>query len=271
MRSFLAARTASQQGRIHPALRSFAGSCGDTAMKLLAYIGGLALLAIIMVLFANPLTHAAVEASGAGTAKPGFSPAARSYPAFAVSQFDLAGKSETYEILRHPQGGRKDVLRWAGADERPVAELEIYRPGQESPSQPPAADLAARIDPDATREIESAGVIDSKFGAVTLLSLPDRSGKASACLGFLKSIAEPSLRISGWSCQGDGLPARRAAIGCMLSRLVLLSAGNDPKLADLFARAELRRRGCPGAGAAAASAAADWVNGAQNPRLRGSL
>ena len=53
--------------------------------------------------------------------------------------------------------------------------------------------------------------------------------------------------ISGWSCQGSGLPARRAAIGCMLNRLTLLASGNEPKLAELFARAELKRGSCAGA------------------------
>ena len=40
------------------------------------------------------------------------------------------------------------------------------------------------------------------------------------------------------------MPARRAAIGCMLNRLILLTAGNEPKLAELFARAELKRGSC---------------------------
>jgi hypothetical protein len=65
------------------------------------------------------------------------------------------------------------------------------------------------------------------------------------------------------------LAARRAAIGCMLNRLTLLAAGNEPKLAELFARAELRRGGC--AIAATPAVSADWVMGAENPRLRGSL
>jgi hypothetical protein len=43
--------------------------------------------------------------------KMGWSVAARSYPAFAVSQFDSPEKTETYQIFRHPEGGRKDVLR----------------------------------------------------------------------------------------------------------------------------------------------------------------
>ena len=94
------------------------------------------------------------------------------------------------------------------------------------------------------RELQAAGVIDSKFGAVTLLGLSDRGGDARPCLGFMKGFDQPNLRISGWSCQGDTLPARRAAIGCILDRLILLTAGNDPKLAELFAHAELKRGSC---------------------------
>ena len=61
--------------------------------------------------------------------------ATRSYPAFAVSQSDFSGKTEAYEILRHPEGGRKDIFRWAGPDEKPVVELEIHR--GHGPATPP--------------------------------------------------------------------------------------------------------------------------------------
>ena len=68
---------------------------------------------------------------------------------------------------------------------------------------------------------------------------------------------------------GDNLPARRAAISCMLNRLTLLSTGNDPKLAELFARAELRRRDC--ATSAVPALSADWLTGSDNPQLRGAF
>jgi hypothetical protein len=129
--------------------------------------------------------------------------------------------------------------------------------------------MAARMDPEGGRELESAGIIDSKFGAVTLLRLAGDAGGARSCLGFMKRRDEPDLRISGWSCQGGALPARRAAISCMLSRLMLLTAGNDPKLAELFARAELKRGSC--AASATSAASADWVTGAENPLLRGTF
>jgi hypothetical protein len=253
---------------LHPALRRFADECTGVLARLIAYVGALALIAIVGVSLWDELP---LRGIGDPVAKSAWSVAARSYPAFAVSQFDLPGKTEAYEIFRHPDGGRKDVFRWAAQGEKPIAELEIYRPGGElSQSGPPAADIAGRMDPDGMRELQTAGVIDSKFGAVTLLGLADRGGDARPCLGFMKAFDAPNLRISGWSCQGETLPARRAAIGCILNRLVLLAAGNDPKLADLFARAELKRGTCA-APSAAPVPSADWVTGAQNPRLRGSL
>lgn len=53
----------------------------------------------------------------------------------------------------------------------------------------------------------------------------------------------------------------------MFDRLTLLASGNEPKLAELFAHAELRR----GRWAAPLSIPADWVTGIESPRLRGAL
>jgi len=253
--------------RIHPALSSFADECCGMLARLVAYVGTLALLAIVGVHLWDQLPDSvALEPA----AKAGWSAAARAYPAFAVSQFDLLGKTETYEIFRHSEGGRKHVFRWSAQGEKPVAELEIYRPGAEfDRSGPASAEMTARMEPQGGRDLEAAGIIDSKFGTVTLLRLAGDVGGARSCLGFMKRLDEPDLRISGWSCQGDALPARRAAISCMLSRLVLLTAANDPKLAELFARAELKRGSCTASAAAAASA--DWVTGAENPSLRGTF
>jgi hypothetical protein len=256
----------SAPSRIYSALTDFADECCGTLARLVVYVGALALLAIVGVHFWDELPGR--DIAPAATAV--WSPATRSYPAFAVSQPESFEKTASYEILRHPGGGRKDVLRWAAAAEKPVAELEIYRPGDESSESGPAlAELADRMDPNGARELEAAGIIDSKFGAVTLLRLAGLArGDAPACLGFLKRLDQPDLRISGWSCQGDTLPARRAAVGCILNRLTLLTAGNDPKLAELFARAELKRGSCA---AATTAAAANWVTENANPQLRGAF
>ena len=88
------------------------------------------------------------------------------------------------------------------------------------------------------------------------------SGKPQPCIGFAHSFETPRLQISGWSCQGDNPQIQRQAVACALDRLTMLSAGNDPKLAELFARAELRRAGC----GALAPASADWVTATHEPR-----
>ena len=269
MRSFWATRgnPSYHPARIHPALSSFADECCGLLARLVAYVGALALLAIVGLHLWDQLPDSAgLEPA----AKAGWSVAGRSYPAFAVSQFDFPGKTETYEILRHPEGGRKDVFRWAALGEKPVAQLEIYRPAGESGTSGPGSDeIADTMDLGGGRELEAAGLIDSKFGPVTLLRAAGHAANAQPCLGFVRRFDAPNLVMSGWSCQGDTWPARRAAVGCMLSRLVLLTAGNDPKLAELFARAELRRGSC--AASATPTASADWVTGSDDPRLRGTF
>jgi hypothetical protein len=268
---------------IHPALNELAAECAATLTRLMAYVGVLGLLAMAALHFWNELPDALLPEPAA---KAGWSLASRSHPAFAVGLFDLLDKTETYAIFRHPEGGRKDVLRWTAPGTaqgsaqagKPIAELEIYRPGGEfAPSNTADAEIAARMDPQRGAQgssgLEAAGIIDSKFGAVALLRSSSHANGAKdparSCLGFIKRLGDPNLQISGWTCQGDGLPARRAALGCMLNRLTLLSAGNEPKLAELFARAELKRGSCAATTPSATSA--DWVTGIENPRLRGPL
>ncbi|MFB9266256.1 hypothetical protein ACFFWD_24405 [Bradyrhizobium erythrophlei] len=263
MRLFRADPASPHHTRIPSALTSFVDEVYATLSRLFAYVMTLALFAVLGVYLWEQLPDAtAMEPTAAS-----WSLASRSAPAFAVNQIDSRDKTEAYEIFRHPQGGRRDVFRWIDADKRPLAELEIYRPGGEA-AAPAMTAIAAGMNPDGERELEAAGIIDSKLGGVTLLH-PQAGDGARACLGFLKQIDEPHLRISGWTCQGTSIPARRAAIGCMLNRLTLLTAGNDPKLAELFARAELKRTECAPAGPAALSS--DWVMGSENPRLRGAL
>jgi hypothetical protein len=264
--------TPEYHARIHPALTSFADECIATLARLIAYVGALALLGISGLQLWDELPAAATVEPDV---RPGWSLASRSRPAFAISSPDPNEKSETYDIFRHPEGGRKDVFHWAPQGEKPVAELEIYRPGGEfSPSEafsPEAlgAEIAVRMDGEGGRELEAAGVVDSKFGTVTLLRHTGSPDRAKACLGFIRRFGDPTLVISGWSCQGSGLPAPRAAIGCMLNRLTLIASGNEPKLAEWFARAELKRGSC--ASPATPAVSADWVMGAEKPRLRGPL
>ncbi len=249
----------------HPALRSFADECSAVFVRLLAYISGLAVLAVLV---ADLFAAVPVEKSVVQAPSPSWTQASRPHPAFAISQLDLTGRTDAYDILRHPDGGRKDILRWAATAPEPVSsEIEIYRPGGEIDAFAAAdTDLAFRMGLRNSTDAETAGVIDTKFGPVTLLRFGG-GGKTASCMAFAKSFETPKLRISGWTCQGDSPATQRASLGCTLNRLTLLSAGNDPKVAELFARAELKRAGCT----AAVAPSADWVNGPQEPVLRGRI
>jgi hypothetical protein len=224
-------------GRILPVLKRAVDEVCGTLARLIAYLGTLALLFICGVYLWDQLAQMHAETS----ALPGWTVASRSSQAFVSNQYDFIYKSKSYQVLRHPEGGRKDVLRWDRANGQAIAELEIYRPGGE-------------FEPSAVSG--GIGTVDSKFGPVTLLRL-----SGGACLGFLKTIDQPALRISGYVCQGETAGARSAAIACMLNRLDLIAAGNDAKLAELFARADLKRADCR----------TDWVSGSDKPGLRGAM
>lgn len=267
MQPFPAGDTANSldRDRIYPALTNFTDEVCATVARLFAYVGVLALFGILGVHAWNKLQ---ADLANEPVPQANWSVAERSYPVFALSPLnasDSSDKSDTYVIFRHPGGGRKDVLRWSTVGDRPAAELEIYRPGNEYPSTAAArADLATRmISPGV--DLEAAGVIESKFGNVVLLRQAGAREGVGSCLGFIKRIDDPALQISGWSCRGMSLASRRADIGCMLNRLTPLSSGNEPKLAELFAQAELKRTSCGPA------ATADWMVATENPPLRGAL
>jgi hypothetical protein len=255
------ASTAVSPTQIHLALANFADEVVGTLARLFAYVGALALFAILALAALGQLPSLRDDEPAE---KPGWAEASRSHPAFALSKLDPSEKTVSYAILRHPEGGRRDVLRWTGDADKPVAELEIYREGGEFDVARPATEgLAVRMGLAAATPLEQAGLIDTKFGPVALFR-PTGTAQG-ACLGYLKRSEEPALQISGFSCQGDTLPAQRAAVACTLNRLTLLTSGNEPKLAELFARAELKRRPCAPAGSS------DWLLGAANAQLRGAL
>ncbi|WP_441233109.1 hypothetical protein [Bradyrhizobium sp. 930_D9_N1_4] len=265
------ASTAATPTQIHLALAAFADEIVGTLARLFAYVGALALFAILGLAALGQLPDLGDDAPAA---KPGWSEASRSHPAFALSKPDSSEKTASYTILRHPEGGRRDVMRWAGEANKPLAELEIYREGGEfDVARPATADLAVQMGLGAADTLEQAGLIDTKFGPIALFRPTGTTDSARGCLGYLKRSEEPALQISGFSCQGDTMPARRAAIACTLNRLTLLTSGNEPKLADLFARAELKRRGCESQGASqgASQVSSDWLLGAANAQLRGAL
>lgn len=256
--------------RVHPAFINFAEECRAVSVRLMAYACGIGALALIAADLFSGATIDMVEASVPLRSRDAWTAAVRPQPAFAAPVADFSGQSESYEILRHPEGGRKDLLRWSAAlAEAPLSQIELYRPGAELTAfGPVASEIAARAAQGRVEEVQAAGVIETKFGPVALVRFSSHvAGKPQPCIGFAHSFETPRLQISGWSCQGDNAQTQRQAVACALDRLTMLSAGNDPKMAELFARAELRRAGC----SHSAPATSDWVTATHEPMLRGRL
>jgi len=252
-------------------LTIFADEFRAIATRVVAYLCGLAVLALLASDFVSRIQDDIDLSPRVSVRESAWHQVERPIPAFAAPAQDLADKTATYEILRHAEGGRKDILRWSKPGTAlPWAMVEIYRPGNESPGFAPAAfEIAARTALWNVRDVQADGVIDSKFGPVSLIAFATQAaGNSIGCTGFVRSFDDPALQISGWSCQGGAPAAGRQAVACLLNRLALLAAGSDPKLAELFARAELKRQADCGSGAASGE---NWLNTLEEPQLRGSV
>jgi hypothetical protein len=216
-----------------------------TFARLLAYMGCLAILAVVAAIYFQPLTSiAAIEA----TPRPAWTNVERPYPAFELLMPELAGSTFNYAILRRPSdGARKDVLSWGDATGAgPYVMVEVLRPGAvgerflDAPSE-----IAARIiGYTVTDDVKPAGQIDSKFGAVPLVDFAVAPhGKERRCLGFARPLGNPAMQIAGWYCSAGQEVVDRATLGCVLDRLTL-SAGGDPHIDEVFAHAEIKRSFC---------------------------
>jgi hypothetical protein len=255
---------------VQSSLLAFCNEVSATFARLLAYIGGVAVIAAVAAkLFGVPGVEAAVEP----TARPQWHPIERPHRAFILLLPEFPNEPEpSYAIHRHVSGGgRKDIMTWGEADTAGSRlMIEIYRPGSEL--APASNTTVSTEDLGTATAVKAAGSIDSKFGPLTLVEfIAKRDARARRCLGFARAFDEPRLRIAGWYCRGDDEVIEPHLIACALDRLAVIAAGSDPKVSGLFAQAELQRRFChPKAAPRGANIRRnDWIAAARDPKLRG--
>jgi hypothetical protein len=228
---------------MHPALHSWRGDFSAAFVRLLAYLSGLAVLSMAAAQLFNSPAIAPVPVS-----HPVWTPIERPFPAFALSIPEAAGAPSTYAILRHTDGGgRKDILTLGEPDSAaPYLQVEVYRPGDEISSfagpKATISDAAAALGPVGVRREEEP--LASKFGPLTMVAFETSKGTPRHCLAFVRDYDEPRIQLSGWFCQGGADFVEHATLACALDRLTLLAAGSEPKVGEVFARAELNRSLC---------------------------
>ena len=228
MRSFSADPASSSYiARIRPLLIGFADEVSGTLARLSAYGMALALLAILGIALCNALPDAMVAARSTGG---GWSQVEHPARAFAVGQANLHDKTEVYEIFRHPAGGRKDTLRWIAADGKPVAELEIYRPGGElhEPSPVPGlvvAGLSAGLDRGGARELEAAGLTRESWLESEGKTADEFDTEIRRIVCTTNAIESVNARIRKAVRARGHFPTEQAALRCVYLAVMSL----DPK------------------------------------------
>ncbi len=229
---------------MHPALHSWRDELPSSPVRLLAYLGAIAVLSIGAARVSQPTTMNSVEP----VQHPEWIEIERPFPAFALSIPEAADVPATYAIRRHAEGnGRKDILSLGDPDSAaPYLRVEIYRPGSEIRrfADPEAAIItgARALGPIDLKRADEP--VASKFGPVTIISFATSSGTQRSCLGFVRAYRDPRLQLSGWFCQGGSELIGQGTLACALDRLTLLAAGSEPKIGALFAQAELNRSYC---------------------------
>jgi hypothetical protein len=230
---------------MHPALRSWRDELPTSPVRLLAYLGAVALLSTAAShLFQSPKVMAAITPMH----QPAWIDVERPFPAFALSIPEAADVPARYAIRRHREGGgRKDILTLGEPyGVSPYLQIEIYRAGSEIGG---FGDAEAEIVSNArafgpTEVTRLNGALASKFGPVPLVTFVATRGAQRSCLGFVRASDEPRLQLSGWFCQGGTEFIEQSTLACALDRLTLLAAGSEPKVGALFAQAELGRSYC---------------------------
>lgn len=248
-------------------IRLFAAELRAVTWRLAAYGCAFVALALTALEFAT-LQRGAVLAEGGPESE--WVEIVKPFPAFAMTVPDLDDAAR-YASYRHAQGGgRRDVLTF-GDLAAATAVVELYRVGSEDAADP--SDITAGIgELRLSNRPTMPATIDTKFGPVTVEFFTDRAPNGERrCVKFLRTFDEPRFELSGWFCSAGQEIVDHGRVACALDHLTLVSAGSEPKLAALFARAELRRTFCGQAGVlfAATPKRGGWIEAARDPRLRG--
>ncbi len=263
---------------MHSGLARFARALGGALLGLTAYLGALAAFAAAGAYLLPHLTPVATEGATARMeTQSEWIDVARPYPAFALVMGEFDGAESHYVIRRHPLGGRKDIISF-GDPGGPAAHLkiEIYRPGGEhgvfTALREEIAARVADLAPDA--RMSTAGMLETKFGELPLVDFAVRpvSG-ARRCLGFARTFGAPLAQIAGTYCQPGEEIVPRAILACALDRLTFSAGHAEPKLAEVFAHAEINRNFCGHNGPILASTPrrGNWLDRIPDPRLRGRI
>ncbi|PTM41191.1 hypothetical protein [Bosea sp. 124] len=200
----------------------------------------------------------------------------RPIPMFGLESPELDRSSATLEARRSADGSqREDILGFGGfAEPKPHLLLRLtVEHGRGDLSQP---FIIALVREAASRamSVQRSGTptaIQTRFGPVETADATLNDGEASRpCIAFRMDSGALPLSLAGWWCGGDGKPADRQQLVCLIDRIDLLNAGDDRTLRTAFARTELSRQpGCAPPRLSASGRKVSWLDAdGSTPALR---
>jgi hypothetical protein len=234
----------------------FANELRASLARVVLYCAALAAFSLILV---EITSH---RGGAVTTATSDWFEVVRPLPAFALTIPEFEG-APRYSIWRHVSGvGRRDVMSF-GEPGGPTATVEIFRGDVEDD------DITSSISElRLSATLAAPNSLETKFGPVRV-ETEIEDGRN--CLHVSRKYEELRLEISGTFCSAGMELVDRGTVACALDRLSLVSAGSEPRLATLFARAELRRTFCGQRSvflAATPKLTADWIDARRDPKLR---
>src|SRR5262245_3389991 len=264
---------------MHPASREFRDELSGTATRIFAYLGGLAVIGLtFLLIFAPPDEDSADEQPF----RSDWLTIGRPFRAFSLTMPEFTEPTPDYAIQSHANAGVcRDIMSVdAGHDDAARSRLmiEIYRPGAEigafgDATSEVAIRTAALGGP---YPLQAAPAIESKFGpfdSFDFVASPD--GAPRQCIGFIRAFDDPRLAITGWHCRAGIELIDRGVVACAFERLSLVMARSEPKVTELFAKAERQRKPCGPRTSVLArlsnTLSHDWLAGSAMPKLRGHL
>lgn len=255
----------------------FWGRVVGGALKVSALLGGVGAALTVATLLVGgrdgPSPRAAVEGAA-------WLDVNRPMARFDVVAADFERLPLTYRARRHAEGGgRQDVLTYGAiGGGTPFLQIALYRVGGEAaPLGHAGADIAEAVSEAGFTAalVGPSASFSTSFGPVDASEVrPTGATAAPPCLGFRGAPdGGATLRFAGVMCPPEGRAASRDTLACVIDRVDLLAAADDPQLQEVFVGAERSRKiACePKLAAEIPQTPRGWLFPGEKPPLRGAI
>ena len=236
---------------MQPASTSIPEDIRATLVRLLAYMGGLAALAVAAASFFAAPADIVAALGSASAQRPAWRTVERPYPAFELLMPELIGSTYNYAIQRRAKdGARKDLLSfgepgdagppmpWSKSTGRPWPAIASSMRRAKSP---PASSITPSPTTSSRTARSTANSARCRWWILPRAQWPNPAMSAAASASRGRSTSPPCKSPAGIAAPA-GEVVDRTIVACLLDRLTLVKRRRQAR--RMFARAEIKRPFC---------------------------